>query len=187
MAATDVSLGTVIVPTMPQGFEASCMALNSTRRDYQLPGTTAGVGAFGTIMVETNSMPTANAPVRLLVSPVQNPTIEGQPLANDVSGVGSNPTISWSTPDVGSPSGYIVRLYSLSVNGTATKANPIARFYTADTSMTVPPNLMAVGGTYYVKISAYSSQGWNPDVSPYRNAKAIPYGFADCLSGIVRP
>jgi len=186
--ALDVNLGALPVPEVPSGVDLSCVAAGVARRNYQLPGTTVSKGVNGFVWLETATLPTANAPLQPLVSPVQNPTISGQSLLNDVSGVGITPTLSWNPPALGSPTGYIVNLTRLWTGGTTTTyATTMAKFYTTSTSLTLPPNLMNPGEAYYFTIKAFASPGWDLTTAPYRFSKATTYGYADCFSGIIRP
>ncbi len=186
-APADLNLGSLPIPAMPMGFEASCLAEVQVNRTFKLPGATTGTSAAGIVWVETNSLPTANTPLQPLVSPVQYPTIGGQSIANDVSGIGIQPVISWIPPVLGMPTGYVVYLRHLTLSGTSTKSTAIARLYTAENSVTVPPGLMTAGEAYYLLIRANASPGWDPGVSPYRSTKPIPMGSADFISGIIRP
>lgn len=186
-APTDLNLGSLPVPALPVGFEASCLAEVQVNRTFKLPGATTGLSAPGVVWVETNSLPTANAPLQPLVSPVQYPTIGDQSIANDVSGIGVQPVISWIPPILGVSTGYVISLRHLTVSGTSTRATQIARFYTSGNSVAVPPGLMAPGEAYYIKITANASPGWDPGLSPYRATKPIPTGQADFISGIIRP
>jgi hypothetical protein len=172
---------------VPAGFEATCIAFIQVHKSFKLPGTTTGTSATGYIWVETNSLPTANAPLLPMVSPVQYPTIGGQAIANDVSGVGVQPVLSWIPPVLGTPTGYIVYLRHLTISGTRTAATTIARIFTTDSSVMVPPGLMTPGEAYSLQIRAEASPGWDPGQSPYRSDKPVPLGFADVISGIIRP
>jgi hypothetical protein len=186
-APADLNLGPLPIPAMPVGFEASCLAEVQVNRSFKLPAATTGTSAAGVVWTETNSLPTANTPLLPVVSPVQYPTIGGQAIANDVSGVGVQPILSWIPPVLGTPTGYVVALRHLTLSGTSTKSTTIARLYTDENSVTVPPGLMTPGEAYYLLIRAFASPGWDPGLSPYRSTKPIPMGCADFISGIIRP
>lgn len=81
------------------------------------------------------------------------PLINGTDGFTSQSGVGAQPTISWSPPTLGAPSSYRVNIYVLDTRispGDVTALN--ATVYTG-TTFTVPPGVLQAGSEYYATIA----------------------------------
>jgi hypothetical protein len=127
-----------------------------------------------------------SAAIAPLVGPVTSPTINGQIFFDDHTGVGTTPTLNWGAPQVGVATGYLVLVYRLYAGlQQAPTAGGVAEFYTAETSLTLPPNLLVPGNSYFVEITAISNPAFDITQSPFR--VSVPFGRADTLSGLVTP
>ncbi len=129
----------------------------------------------------------SNFPVdfRIQMSPPQNVSINGQIATGDLSGVGLTPTISWDPPEVGAPIYYRVTIRELVASGTQTFASTRGRFLTADTSLSVPPEVLADGRRYFIALAAINRGG--PDFQQAPLQTGLPFAFATALTGTFAP
>ncbi|HJW71808.1 MAG TPA: hypothetical protein VJ486_03045 [Geothrix sp.] len=183
---TDLNAGTVQVPAPPQGFDLFTYAIMIFRKSYLLPGTTVASRQYAFIQSINNTLPTSTSPVRPLVSPVLNPQLGGQSLFSDPTAVGLTPTLSWTAPATGTPTGTVIYVRELFANGSTTTTIPVARIYTSTNSVQLPPGVLQSGKTYNLLIRTYASPGWDPSAAPFQ-AHPGSMGWADTLSGIITP
>jgi hypothetical protein len=98
-------------------------------------------------------VPSLSAPQSIAVVPTG-----GGASANfysDQTGVGSSPTISWSSPAIGTPTLYQLNIYQLTnVNG-GTRRHLVASLFTSNTSVTLP-NLLTAGNASVIVLVAES-------------------------------
>jgi len=59
----------------------------------------------------------------------------------------------------------------------------VARFYSSDTSMDIPPGLLQPGEVYFLTISAIAAG--SPLSAPLRSQ--LPYSFATMMSALISP
>ena len=152
---------------------------------YLAPGASTPVNMARSAYTATTVMPTAAAPLTPLLSPVQNPRINGKTLFQNQVSVGTSPTIAWDAPATGSPTGYVVSLYPLVNNGGASAFQARTTFRTAARTFTVPPGVMTAGTAYVIVISAVRNPGYSYASNPFQSA--FPYGSSPIESGIVTP
>ncbi|RKH37795.1 fibronectin type III domain-containing protein [Corallococcus sicarius] len=96
--------------------------------------------------------------------------------------VGANqPVVSWRPPVLGTPRAYVVTLVLL----------PTDNFVTVTTRFTVPgdrtqlrlpPDLLAPGSTYYLRVGADGSPNYEPWRAPYITAELLPSSRAETFS-----
>ncbi len=185
-ATTDLDLG-----DLPYGnpFPASWTPLVETyftwTISYMAPGASTPVNLGRSAYTATTVMPSATSPLTPLLSPVQNPRINGKTLFQNQVGVSASPVISWDAPATGAPTGYVVSLLPLVNNGGASAFQPRTIFRTAARSITVPPGVMAAGVSYVITISAVRNPGYSYASNPFQSA--LPYGSSPVASNIVTP
>lgn len=187
-ASTDLDLG-----DLPYGnpFPSTWTPLAETyfiwSISYMAPGATTPYVMRRSAYTATTTMPTASAPIAPLLSPVQNPRINGKTLFSNQLGVGTNPVIAWDAPATGSPTGYVVTVYQLVNQGGVSALPGISRytFRTAARQFTVPPGVMTSGNTYVINISAVRNPGYSYASNPFQSA--FPYGTSPISSAIVAP
>ena len=61
------------------------------------------------------------------LSPARAPTLNGQDAFGNLTGVGLTPRLAWSAPAAGQPTHYLVRVFELYVDGSATRQGPPSR------------------------------------------------------------
>jgi hypothetical protein len=128
---------------------------------------------------QTTSLPTAT--VQPLLSPVQNPKINGADLFTAGTINGTAVTLSWDPPAIGTPFGYNVAIMSTTTfpNGTVGYFSSTT-LGTAKTSMTLPPDLLRSGQTYLFVITSLADGRSNMETSPHRSS--LPTASADVIS-----
>ncbi len=91
-----------------------------------------------------------------LISPVQSPQIGGASLFTTQTLASSTPTVSWTAPTLGTPLQYSVVFIPVYYDSNANNTYGGARisFFTATTSVTVPPGVLAAAQPYVVEIMA---------------------------------
>jgi hypothetical protein len=115
-----------------------------------------------------------------LMSPVQNPTMNGASLFT--TGLSSNTTsvtLSWTAPPGVSPYGYEINYYCAD-SDSPQPANCSGLVYTSSTSVTLPPGLLAAGYNYQFDITAMADSRANIATSPWRSG--YPQAWADVIS-----
>jgi hypothetical protein len=122
-----------------------------------------------------------SAPVTPLVSPVVNPMVNGASLFSPATLNTRVLSLSWQKPTIGAPYGYTVQVISPSSTGTLSVTRiPTVVLSTAQTSLTVPLELLTAGQTYLISITAKVDGKANMETSP--NRSALPTGSADVVS-----
>jgi len=119
-------------------------------------------------------------PVTPILSPVQNPMINGASIFQTATLNTTSVNLSWSAPATGQPYGYYVTVYELGtqLNGGTEQYIGVARFGTAKTSIQVP--FLSAGNTYVFLITSEMDGLAKMETNPLR-AKA-PNGEAAVLS-----
>ena len=132
-------------------------------------------------VVNRQIVPLPTGPIAPLVTPVQNPTLNGSSFFSGANLTSTNVTLSWAAPTNGQPFGYRVQVYKLiTLNGNS-QYEPIMGLGTAKTSMQVP--LLTGGNTYVFTISAEVDANANMETSPFRTK--APAAESTIISGAV--
>ena len=182
---TDLSVGTMSYANPFPSTWAELLEVDTRYHvSYMAPGATTALDLYPSVgqQVLLSGAPTTVSP---MLSPAQSIKIAGQSASTQLSGVGLTPTISWSAPAVGTPQAYSVYVYDLTNSNGTTQWSTAAVFYTKATSVTVPPNVLTSGNTYYIAISALSSGTVDLTYSPYRSR--LPYAWANALTATFTP
>jgi len=186
--SADIDFGTLRYGNpFPSDWNRVVDAFASFTKNYLAPGATVSEplqrGLSVSVLVDPASRDNAAMTLAPAITPPRHPQINGKTLFANQLAVGSTPSLSWTAPDVGTPSRYFVRLLELLPDGTRSRFRPVATFTTAETSMTVPPGLLSAGHVYVVTIAAMATSA--PVTQPNRNS--LPFAFATTMSAIVSP
>jgi hypothetical protein len=152
------------------------------RTRLQLPGTTVPVHAPASIEWITSLAALQAGPLTPPLTQPRLATVAGLPYFDGGAGVGLTPTLTWSPPATGTADFYIVTIgeaFMTPSNGTGVA--PLANFSSYTTphpTMTVPPDVLVTGHSYYFRITA---KGRAPGVEGLNDAKA------SVVSGIFTP
>jgi hypothetical protein len=150
-------------------------------------GTTVTVGLTQDIPTSgTGGLGSGTNTIAPLVSPVTAITVNGAAAAG-ATGTGESPTISWTAPSIGTPTGYTVILDKVANNLNQTTLTELAVFDTAGTSLQIPTGLIETGTNtgYVVIIFATVEAGWEPATAPFRTP--MPLAQISAVSGVFQP
>jgi hypothetical protein len=122
---------------------------------------------------QRTTIPTA--PIAPLIGPVQNPMVNGSSLLQSATPLSSTAVnLSWTAPAGAQPYGYFVTVFQLVTNPSGlTTYEPVARFGTAKTSMTLP--LLNAANTYIFMITAWADGAANMETSPLRSQLPVAH------------
>jgi hypothetical protein len=124
-------------------------------------------------------------PIRPRISPPKNVKVNGGP--GDVRAqIPRTPLISWTAPDLGTPSSYGINLFHFSRVGTG----PVILltqdqfFEVTDTQIEIPFGELAPGEEYVFGITAFDSPGSKVTRAPFKGG--LPFGAATTLTALFR-
>jgi hypothetical protein len=143
--------------------------------------------ATGVVSVAMTLEEASAGPIRPEVSPVQNLRIAGQDAFGSPTATGLVPTITWDPPSLGSPSAYRVAVWSARpcINGySGWSCPPAATIVTTETSVVMPPGVLAAGGQYQVLVTAEVSPV-DVTAKPFRHGPRL--ASADAVSNLATP
>ena len=118
-----------------------------------------------------------------VVSPPKSPLVNGMDAFSFPSGVGSQPTISWSPPVIGTASSYVVEIFAMTLDCNATSAvvGGVTTLVRSGTSFKVPTGILLPGTPYWVRITARQAPWDTADAGPFRTG--TPLHTAQCVGG----
>jgi len=122
-------------------------------------------------------------PIAPVLGPPIKPLINGEDAFAPHAGVGLQPVISWSPPDLGTATSYLVSIGSLGPPEEGDRF-PSARVYSG-TSFQVPPGFLRPGRLYFASISALQADFDLLDRPIYRSG--TPQYQTDCVIGVFTP
>lgn len=150
---------------------------------FLLPGTTTATRISGGVSQTSLFSAATSMFTEPQLGPVRAPRIDNVDLFGTPGpGISTTPTITWQTPSVGKPVQYEVTIHRLTANGATTVRQVVARLFTTDTSVAVPPGILQVGQTYAMQINA--SKTPNPD-APFR--ERFPNASATIVTSMFTP
>jgi hypothetical protein len=179
---TDVAAGTVqYSDPFPATWRRTFRVCHNALIAVPVPGT-GSTQNINLTNSQTTSLPIAA--VKPLISPVQNPKINGADLFTAATANSTAVTLSWDPPAIGTPFGYDVVIMSPTTLPDGTVAySSSATLGTAKTSMTIPSNMLASGQTYLFVITSLADGRANMETSPHRSS--LPVANADVISAPV--
>ncbi len=127
-----------------------------------------------------NSFATTTAPASgfgPLMSAIQNPKMNGQPLFTAAQSDTDAVTLSWTAPTGLNAAGYEIFYYCVDSSCPASSSGYL---YTPSTSITLPSGFLEVGYHYEFDIGAIADSVANYNSSPYRSG--YPQAYADVVS-----
>jgi hypothetical protein len=127
----------------------------------------------------------AQAPLVPVVGAVVDPLINGSDAFGALTGIGTSPTLSWTEPQIGAATKYVVRVKAVTNAGGQTTLATIATLETTATQIVVPPNILMPGDTYMFQIISRSEAGVDHEVTP--NVYSLPAGWASITTAMATP
>src|SRR5215831_3705699 len=125
-------------------------------------------------------LPSPEDPIAPMLGPPTNPLINGEDGFAPHAGVGLQPVISWSPPDLGTATSYRVSIGGLTPREEGDRF-PSASIYSG-TSFKVPPGFLRPGHLYVAVISALQADFDVLDKPIYRSG--TPQYQTDCVIGV---
>ncbi len=123
-------------------------------------------------------------PIAPRLGPPTEPLINAVDAFQPHTDVGLQPTLSWSPPNLGTPTVYSVSISSLSPPSEGEVTSLFARLH-GQTSFTVPPGILQLGNLYVATIEAFQAPWDAPDRAVFRFG--APYESIPCVTGIFTP
>jgi hypothetical protein len=186
---TDLDLGSVPMPTLPLGYQPVYYAGDNFWIQYTAPGATNHETVkVRAIRAYQLTPPNGTQPLQPVLSPVKNLLINGLSAYSNQMGVGLTPTLAWTAPDLGTPTGYQVEIFQLYQNGANTNDTEVARLYfdPTQTSTQIPAGILQTGNAYYIQIQCWNDPAFNPLAAPWTN-RMFPYARTRNASNMFMP
>ncbi|MGZ6126326.1 MAG: hypothetical protein ACXWLR_15265, partial [Myxococcales bacterium] len=124
-------------------------------------------------------------PIGPVLLPPRAPAINGRDAFAPQSGVGLQPTLSWSPPSLGTATSYVVRIDLISPGIPPPGFNEVALIVYTGTSVRVPSGFLQSGQQYAATITAFSAPWDTLDRPPLRSG--APLRMADCVTAVFTP
>lgn len=188
LGSSDIDFGTLRYGNpFPAGWNRTIDTFVSFTRNYLAPGATVSEplqrGLSMSVLIDPASRDDATVTLQPGVSPPRHAQINGKTLFANQLGVGTTPQLSWTPPEIGTASRYLMRVFELLPNGTRSRFRSVATISTAETAMTLPPGLLVPGRVYVFTVAAVNTSA--PVTQP--NRTSLPFSFATTMSAIVSP
>lgn len=153
---------------------------------YTVPGASSAVSIAATFGHTASLDSFMIAPITPQLGPVQDLQINGQSAYTTTAAVGTQPILSWSAPQLGTPSGYMISVHRLSIRSgtTRTMQTMVAQIQTTETRVVMPPGLLSSGEYYVFRVSSFARPGYDA-ARPFRFS--FPADNAPTLTTMVTP
>jgi hypothetical protein len=151
---------------------------SSPQKDYALPGTLPLLLGGG-LSLEAPIAEAEAAPIVPRIGQVHDLLVDGAPAS--AAHASQAPTLAWQPPTLGTATAYVVDVFGLSVEqgSSFTRLDDVARLFTTEASVQVPPGVLKAGGTFFYEVTALSG-GIDVKAAPHRVTGA--YGASRTLS-----
>ncbi|ATB51028.1 ABC transporter substrate-binding protein [Corallococcus macrosporus] len=182
---TDIVTGNMTYNNpLPASWQKVAFAAAGFTKSYAL-GTATPFSMSVDIRVDQEAGAFSAAPVEPLVGPVQAPKVNTRGAFQDLTGVGTDASLRWSKPLVGTATNYVVNIFRLGVSNGATTATRVAVLHTDLQSVYLPPDVLQAGQTYFAEIQSWHQPGSSLATSPFM--RSLPRGRASVLTGMFSP
>jgi hypothetical protein len=173
-----------IASPLPSGWAVTGRVFFVIDTPRQVAGTSAPLAKVGFVGFYDSMSAFTAGTITPRIGPVTNLTLNGTPFTANRTGVGTV-TLSWTAPTLGAASTYYVQVERLSTTaGMPTTVAETLEFSTANTSLTIPSNLLIAGQPYVLSVDAISGGAFDPRTEySTRN----PYAVSLVPSPIVTP
>jgi hypothetical protein len=150
---------------------------------FSASGAKTSVDVPAELYLGTTQMPTKDAPLAPVITPVLNIKLNGTLFTQALTAATLSPTLTWDPPAAGVPTGYRVTIYQLSAVGSTSGFQPVLDLFTNDHSMVIPDGLLLAGNEYFFGIRAYQIPSVDFTIAPYHGA--FPWSHADMLTPVL--
>jgi hypothetical protein len=160
----------------------------NARLFYDVPVPIPGASAPAVVVASFHSSDSAarftTGDAGPFVTPVRDLRINDAPAFAEREGVTATPTFSWTAPDSGQPSLYMVEVMHAVVAAGKASLQTIAWLYTEETSVAVPPEVLQFGESYVMRVTAEVGAGLSA-TTPWR--WPVHIGWSQCVSARFSP
>lgn len=182
---TDIVTGAMTYNNpLPATWQKVALAAAGFTKSYAL-GTATPYTMSVDIRVDQEASAFAAAPVQPIIGPVQAPQVNTRGAFQNLTGVGTDASLRWSKPLVGTATNYVVNIYRLGVSNGRTTATRVTSLHTDLQSVYLPPDVLQAGQTYFAEIQSWYQPGSDLATSPYK--RSLPRGRASVLTGMFSP
>lgn len=182
---TDIVTGSMTYNNpLPATWQKVALAAAGFTKSYAL-GTATPYTLSVDIRVDQEAGAFTAAPVQPLVGPVQAPLVNTRGAFQNLTGVGTDASLRWSKPLIGTATNYVVNLYRLGVSNGSTTVTRVAVLHTDLQSVYLPPGVLQAGQTYFAEIQSWYQPGSDLATSPFK--RSLPRGRASVLTGMFSP
>jgi hypothetical protein len=152
------------------------------------------VGSFGfdgvqaVVLSDVPASALTADPIVPVLGPPQSPRVNGKDAFSTQTGVGLQPTISWSPPALGTPSSYVVEIVPPAIFSCTNMSGQTVGVYAvihSGTSFKVPPGLLRPELAYRARITARQAPWDALDAGPFRTG--TPLHSTDCVTSPFSP
>ena len=141
---------------------------------YQVPVALPGASAPGELTARifvNDTVARFNAgPLHPTLTPPKEPKINGHSAYAEVLDASATPLVSWSPPELGTPDVYKLYLYRARVTEGRVVFDFLAVFYSEETSLRIPPDLLQFGESYVLMLESLIEDGVSV-TRPYHRAQ----------------
>jgi hypothetical protein len=140
-------------------------------------------GSQSKIVLREPALPSLAVVIPVL-GPPRRPQVNGRDAFAMQTGVGTQPTLTWSQPRIGSPTSYLVRVSESADAWRDGDTIELTAIVDGATSFKIPPGFLRAR-TYYATITARQAQWDGPARLPLRTG--VPLYTADCVTNLFAP
>lgn len=159
---------------------------SSVTASYSIPGATSSVKLNIAINQTALLSELTSGPIVPKLGPVSDLQINGQSAYTTTAPVTTQPVLSWSPPQLGTPTHYIVSVHQLYLRAgtTQTAQKLLAQIHTTQNRLVLPPGLLQSGEYYVLRVVSHARRTFDL-ARPFRGS--IPASSAATLSTLVTP
>ncbi|MGQ0506539.1 MAG: hypothetical protein ACT4TC_14595 [Myxococcaceae bacterium] len=166
-----------------EGTDLLCWTGIYFRTSYTLGSATAYSDSAKIFTYDTVAASSAG-PLRAKMTPVRNVRLNNTSLSAPLTGTGIDPSLAWDPPAVGMPTLYFILVNELRNADGRTTSVFVNTLVTNTTQITLPPGVLQLGKTYYLRIIAQSDTATSL-VKPFDSSN--PRFFAETLTATLTP
>ncbi len=182
--ASDTDYGDIAIGNpYPASFIPYVAASYEINVPFTAVGATTPVEVPAELYVNSTQMPSKNSPLAPQITPVQNMKLNGALFVQRATAPTLTPTLSWDPPSTGTPTGYRISVYALTLTGTSSSFQPVVDLFTKDHTLMIPGGVLTAGNEYFFQVRAFLTPSVDFTTAPYHSA--FPWSHADMLSPVV--
>jgi hypothetical protein len=146
----------------------------------------SSAGTQATLQSDVSASALTAGPIVPLLGPPRSPRVNGNDAFAAQTGVGVQPTISWSPPTRGAPTSYVIEIVPLLLPcNTAGQTVGVTAVVHGSNSFKVPPGVLKSGLAYRATITARQAPWDTLDAGPFRTG--TPFHSAQCVTSTFVP